>query len=104
MLDRHFVASVMLGLLAGTLGTVAYVAGRRRLRRYRGRPATRMALDLALLFGISLLALILILSVNSWLARVRASYNPQILVLSMLAPLAIASLVAERRVRREQRH
>jgi endonuclease/exonuclease/phosphatase (EEP) superfamily protein YafD len=63
-----------------------------------------MALDLALLFGISLLALILILSVNSWLARVRASYNPQILVLSMLAPLAIASLVAERRVRREQRH
>jgi len=79
MLDCRFVSSVLLGLFAGTLGTVAYVVGRRHLVRFRGRPFKLMTLDLALLFGISAVILGLILSVDSLLARVRASYNPQII-------------------------
>jgi len=103
MLDRHFVSSVLLGLFAGTLGTIAYVAGRRQLKRFRGRPLTLIALDMAILFGISIVVLGLILAVDSLLARVRASYNPQILVLSMFVPKAIARVIAERRARRERR-
>jgi hypothetical protein len=103
MLDRRFVSSVLLGLVAGTLGTIAYVAGRRRLKRFRGRPLTLIALYLAILFGISVVVLGLILSVDSLLARVRASYNPQMLVLSMFVPMGIARVIAERRARRERR-
>jgi hypothetical protein len=103
MLDRHLVASVLLGLVAGPLGTIAYVVGRRHLRRFRGRPFVLMTLDLALLFGISAVVLDLILSVDALLARVRASYNPQILVLSMFVPIGIARVIAERRARRERR-
>jgi hypothetical protein len=103
MLDRHLVASVLLGLVAGALGTIAYVVGRRHLRCFRGRPIVLITLDLALLFGISAVVLGLVLSVDSLLARVRASYNPQILVLSMFVPMGIARVIAERRARRERR-
>jgi H+/Cl- antiporter ClcA len=103
MLDRRFVSSVLLGLIAGAIGTIAYVVGRRHLRRFRGRPLTLITLDLALIFGISVVVLGLILSVDSLLARVQASYNPRILVLSMFVPMGIARVIAERRARRERR-
>jgi hypothetical protein len=103
MLDRHLLASVLLGLVAGALGTIAYVVGRGYLRRFRGRPFALITLDLALLFGISAVVLGLILSVDSLLAQVRASYNPQILVLSMFVPMGIARVIAGRRARRERR-
>jgi hypothetical protein len=102
MLDRHFVSSVLLGFLAGTLGTIAYVAGRRHLKRFRGRPMTLITLDLGLTLGISVVVVGLILSVDTLLARVRAGYNPQILVLSMFVPMGIARVIAERRARRER--
>jgi hypothetical protein len=103
MIDRHFVSSVLLGLVAGMLGTVAYVAGHRHLNRFRGRPLTFLTLDLVLTLGISVVLLGLILSVDTLLARVRASYNPQILVLSMFVPMGIARVIAERRARRDRR-
>ena len=103
MLDRQFVSSVLLGLAAGTIGTTAYVVGRRHMRRLRGRPLTIITLDLALVFGISVVVLGLILSVDSLLARIQASYSPRILVLSMSIPMVIARVIAERRARRERR-
>jgi MFS family permease len=103
MLDRHFVSSVLLGLAAGMIGTIAYVVARRHMRHLRGRPLTIITLDLALVFGISVVVLGLILSVDSLLARVQASYNPRILVLSMFVPMVVARVIAERRARRERR-
>src|SRR5258708_23675333 len=103
MIDRHFVSSVLLGFVVGMLGTVAYVAGHRHLNRFRGRPLTRLTLDLVLTLGIAVVLLGLVLSVDTLLlARVRASYNPQILVLSMFVPMGIAHVIAERRARRER--
>jgi hypothetical protein len=51
MIDRRIVSSMLLGIVAGTIGTMVYVAGRRRLWRYRSRPLARITLDLALVFG-----------------------------------------------------
>ena len=70
-------------------------------------PATQFTdqktLDSALLFGVSMVVFGLVFSVNSWLARIRASHNPQILVLSMFVPMAIARVIAERRARQQKR-
>ncbi len=103
MLDRIFVSSVLLGLVAGTIGTIAYVVSRGRLRRFRGRPLTLIAIDFVIFTGIVVVVLGLILSVDSLLARVHASYNARILVVSMFVPMGIARVVAERRARRERR-
>lgn len=103
MLDRSFVSSVLLGLVAGTIGTTAYVVSRGRLRRFRGRPFTLIAVDLAIFAGIVVVVLGVIFSVDSLLARVHASYNARILVISMFVPMGIARVVAERRARRERR-
>jgi hypothetical protein len=103
MLDRRFVSSVLLGFVAGTLGTIAYVASRRHLRRFRGRPLTLTAIDFLVFLGISAVVLGLIFSVDSLLARVRASYKSQTLVLSMFVPMVIARVIAARRARRERR-
>jgi len=98
MIDRHFASSVLLGFVVGMLGTVAYVAGHRHLNRFRGRPLTLLTLDLVLTLGIAVVLLGLVLSVDTLLlARVRASYNPQILVLSMFVPMGIARVIAQSR-------
>jgi drug/metabolite transporter (DMT)-like permease len=101
MVDRHFVSSVLLGLVASMIGTIAYVGGRRHLRHFRGRPLPVITLNLALVFGVSVFVLGLILAVDSMLERVQASYNPQVLVVSMFVPMLIARVIAERRVRRQ---
>ena len=103
MLDRRIVSSILFGLVAGTLGTIAYVAGRRRVWRFRARPLARIFLDFGILFGASAVALGVILFADSLLARAPPSYNPQILVLSMFVPMGIARIIAERRARRERR-
>jgi hypothetical protein len=103
MISPRFASSVLLGLIAGTLGTFAYVAGRRRLRRYRGRPLALVTLDFVLLNVIAAALLCLVFSVNLLLARVRANYIPPIMVISMFVPVGIARAVAERRARRERR-
>jgi hypothetical protein len=38
MIDRRFVLSLLLDLVAGTLGTMAHVAGRRSLWRFEAVP------------------------------------------------------------------
>jgi hypothetical protein len=99
-LDRSIASSILIGLVAGTLGTIAYVAGRRRLWRFRSRPLARIFLELGILFGASAVILGVIFFADSLLARARASYNPQILVLSMFVPMGIARIIAERLARR----
>jgi hypothetical protein len=44
MIDRRFVLSLLLGLVSGSLATMANVAGRHRLWRFRGRPIARVTL------------------------------------------------------------
>jgi type IV secretory pathway TrbD component len=100
VLGRVILSSVLLGLVSGTVGTLLYAAGLRRLKRFRGRFLAREMLSLVLLLGISAGVLILLWLVDRELMRWGAGYNPRVLLLGMFVPMGVARIIAERRARR----
>ena len=100
MWNSYLAENVLLGLIAGTVCTVLFVAVYRFLGRvFRGNPVTRVILDVGVLFAVGGVLLAFTLFANAFETTGLNLAGRRAFILAAFAPALAARIVAGRRAR-----